>query len=192
MADTRSFNDQHPDAATWSGDPTDVQYLHSHCHPYSPVQLKRVNGVAIAECAECGADLITLKLAAEEHSRSGDEAPGRDDNDFTATLDELGYLAGYHLYDIRSADFELEVPGSEYVCHNDYGKQRDRLEVIKQLLGDAAFTEATAWVEDEWRQKRADIRFFRQCEECGSCEIDTRLGEACPVCGHAANVEQTA
>jgi len=182
MGDTNSLHHAHPDTCSLCDEPADLLYLHPKCHPGSPTWVKIVGEVAMLECAECRADLGALKLACEGNAA----VPRGDAQPFCPTPVELGYLAGYHLFDIHRADFELEVAGSMSTCNACYGDQVDRVEAIKRILGEEAFADATAWVEEEWQQKRADIRFFRQCEECGCCEIDTRRGEECPICGSKA------
>lgn len=165
MSDTKSHHQQHPDASTACDGPAD---RHSGCHASSVfgVILDRT-GLPQGECPECHADLMTLEAAAADPA-------GFDDR--------LTSLAQLLVSDLRDADFVKELTGTMYTCDVCYGRLRDRLEVVKKLLGDHAFTDATAWLEAEWRQKHADIRFFRECEVCGGWEIDARLDDECPVC----------
>jgi len=187
MEGMKSLDHQHPDTCALCGEPADLLYLHPKCHLHSPVWVKVVGDVAMLECAECRADVGALKLATEGH----DGGLHRHTH-FSPTPGELGLIAGCHLYEIRHADFEQELAGSTKTCTDCYRQLCARIETIRGLMGDVAFTEATAWVEEEWQRKRADIQFFRQCEKCGNCEIDKRRGEECPICGSKAATETVA
>jgi len=166
-------------------------YLHPRCHPDAPVCLKLTPEGATVECAECEDVLFKLNIVGTHRGGLNVEFANLE-KEFRPTLAEIGVIACDHLDHVRCTEFEWDVAGESSICVHCYGECRRRLDDIKRLMGDQEFSAATREVEERWSKRIADKRYFRRCEACGSCAIDTRLGEACAACGDGANAKQAA
>ena len=92
--------------------------------------------------------------------------------DFVPTRRDLEVLARDYLDDVRNCEFcwvAYQTAGSDWSREKAFGLAR--LDSIERVLGEDAFAEAVASVNEKWEKVAADLKVALatsvKCEECG-------------------------